>query len=153
MSLVVNLAVLAEGAAPDARGNITLIAANPQALLVDQFPSQVNPTFFVVVEEDEEGGNDPVIVAGRKISLRVEVVGPDHDVVFFSQVEQPVLPLRYPSLHPRIQMLAQIPFSATKAGDYVISARIGVSRADGGQDEVVEAIRKVLVMDGASLKA
>ena len=51
MSLTINLATLAEAAAPDARGNITLVAANPAALVADELPAQFGPVLFVVVEE------------------------------------------------------------------------------------------------------
>jgi hypothetical protein len=43
MSLAVSLATLAEGAATDGRGNVTLVAVNPHALAADQLPAQFTP--------------------------------------------------------------------------------------------------------------
>jgi hypothetical protein len=150
MSLVVNLAVLAEGAATDARGLITLIAANPQSLVSDQLPAQFAPVFLVVIEEANADA-PRIIELGQPVSFRVQITGPDGNVVFFSQFQQQVPPPQHPSLPPRLQLLVQVPFSAPKGGEYVTSARIAVTCPDG-HEEAVEASRKVLVIDTASLK-
>jgi hypothetical protein len=152
MSLVLNLAVLAEGAATDSRGSLTLVAVNPQAFIADQFPAQFAPIFVIVIEENVDNVASSVFVPGRSVALRVQATGPDGDVVFYSQIQQVVPPAPHPRLPPRVQLLAQVPFPAPKAGKYEISGRIAIKRADGGE-EVIEATRNVLVADSAILKS
>ncbi len=150
MSLVVNLAVLAEGAATDARGNLTLVAVNPQILIPDELPAQFSPIFVVVVQDDES--EPSVIVAGRTVTARVEATGPDDAVVFFAQLRQAVLPTPHPTMYGRVQVIAQIPFTAGKAGNYTVSARVAIV---GAREEVqgeVTATRSVKVADAASLR-
>jgi hypothetical protein len=150
MSLSASLAVLAEGAAPDARGNMSLIAANPPALIADQLPAQFTPIFYVIAE-DEDPDVPTIIIAGRTIEARVEAKGPDGEVVFFAQFRQPVIRQMHPVLPPRVQLLAQIPFTAAKTGSYQVSARVAILDEDDQVSGEVVATRSVRVMDQASL--
>lgn len=151
MSLAINLAVLAEGATFDSRGSLTLVAVNPQTLVAEQFPAQFAPIFVVTVGEDVEGDTYKVIVPGHGVKSRVQATDPDGNVVFYTQLQQVVPPVPHPNLPPRVQLIAQVPFAAQKGGEYKVSGRIEVTSADG-QEETVEAERKVLVVDLATLR-
>ncbi len=148
MSLIVDLAVLAEGAATDARGNLTLVGVNPQLFIADNFPVQFTPFLIVALKDDDE-----ILVPGRTISATVEATGPDGEVLFvFPLLRQTIAPSPYPALKPRVQVVGQVPFTASKAGDYTVSARITVS-GDVETLAEVSAARTVKVTDMPSLKA
>jgi hypothetical protein len=151
MSVIVNLAVLAEGLGSDSRGLLTLIAVNPQSLVAEQLPAQFAPVFVVAIEEDASPGAATFLAPGRTASVRVQAADEDGNVVFYSQQEQVVPPAPHPNLPARMQLIAQVPFAAQKGGLYEISARITLHGPDG-QDEEVRAARNILVMDVATLK-
>jgi hypothetical protein len=150
MSLEIDLATLAEGVAADARGNLTLVAVNPNVLGAEHLPAQFAPILVVIVADDDL--TDPIIVAGRSFAGRIEAVGPDGEVLFVLQVRQGVLPPAIPSVPPRLQVVAQVPFTATKTGDYRISAHIAVM--DEGEKILGEitAGRTVRVLDATALR-
>ena len=150
MSLAVNLVVLAEGAATDSRGNLTLVAVNPQTLIADELPAQFSPIFVVVVEDDE--AEPQVIVPGNTVTARLEATGPDDAVVFFAQLRQAVQPPPHPTMHGRVQVIAQVPFAAGKAGTYRVSAHIAIVGAHEQLQGEVTASRSVRVADAASLR-
>jgi hypothetical protein len=152
VSLAIDLAVLAEGVATDARGNLTLVAANTNLLVADELPVQFSPIFVVAVVDDDESQDPPVLTTGAIVSAKVEAMGPDSEVLFVAQLRQVVQPPPYPSLNPRMQLVAQVPFTASKIGVYKVSAVITIS--DGIHPEAqVTATRKVRITDFASLKA
>jgi len=152
MSLVVTLVTLAEGAASDSRGGITLVAANPQFLTAERFPAQLAPVFYAAVEDGEEGAQPPSIVPGRVVSLKLQVTAPDGEVLYFFQNQQSVLANPHP-VHPiRLQVLVPVQFSASKSGDYTISARLAIALPGGEQDEVV-ATRRIRVIEQTPVKS
>jgi hypothetical protein len=154
MSLAINLAVLAEAAATDARGNITLVAANPGLLIADELPAQFGPVFLVVVEETPWANEEAQIIKpGRTLSARVEVRSPDEQIVFYAQLRQVILPLPNTLLPLRLQVLAQVPFTAAKTGEYKAIAHIQVTSEHEQLHGEVTAVRTVTVTDAASLKS
>lgn len=152
MSLLVNLAVLAEGVAPDSRGLLTLVAANPQAFVADQFPAQFAPVFVIAIDEEKDTDTSGIIAAAQKITFRVQATDPDGNVVFYAQQQPPVPPAPHPHMPPRLNLVVQVPFNAPKVGEYAISARITVSGQER-HDEVIEASQKVLVVDSAAMRS
>lgn len=149
MSLVVDLAVLAEGAATDVRGNMTLVAANPHILLSDDLPVPFVPIFLVAVEEDGETAD--ILIPGRIVDAKMEVTGPDGEILFVSQIRQAVTPPPHPAIPPRLNVVSQVPFTASKIGRYLVTAHIKII-ADGNQVAAeVTATRTVRVFDRASL--
>jgi hypothetical protein len=154
MSLAINLATLAEAAATDARGNITLVAANPAALIADELPAQFSPVLLVVVEEAAAGTDENVqtIKPGRTLSAKVEVRSPDDEIVFFAQLRQVILPPLVPSLPLRLQVIAQVPFTASKIGDYRAIAHIQVIGEHEQLHGEITATRTARITDAASLK-
>jgi hypothetical protein len=155
MSLAINLATLAEAAATDARGNITLVAANPAALIADELPAQFSPVLLVVVEEAAAAGTDEnvqTIKPGRTLSAKVEVRSPDDEIVFFAQLRQVILPPLVPSLPLRLQVIAQVPFTASKIGDYRAIAHIQVIGEHEQLHGEITATRTAMITDAASLK-
>jgi hypothetical protein len=153
MSLVVNLAVLAEGATTDARGNLTLVAVNPQVLVADELPAQFSPIFVMVVEDDETESPSS-IMAGRIVTAKIEATGPDSSVVFFTQLRQAVMQSSVADLRGRVQLLAQIPFTAPKIGIYTVSAEVTFSGGNETEDSnPISAKRSVRVADLSSLRA
>lgn len=149
MSLHIDFASLAEGVAGDARGSLTLVAVNPHLLIADQLPAQFTPFLVVVVEDDDT--ENPVIVPGRTVTGRIEALGPDSETLFVAQLRQPVVPPPSPSMRPRVQIIAQIPFTASKVGEYRVSASIAIV-GDGEEvkSEVV-ATRRVKVSESTAL--
>jgi hypothetical protein len=150
MSLEIDFASLAEGVAGDARGNLTLVAVNPHALVADQLPAQFSPILVVVVVDNDAG--NPAIVVGRTITGRIEARAPDDEVLFVAQLRQPVVPPPAPSLSPRVQIVAQVPFTASKPGEFRISAHIATVDEQENVIGEVTATRKVRVSDSASLR-
>lgn len=151
MSLVVDLAVLSEGAATDSRGNITLVGANPQLFIAESFPVQFSP-FLLVALKDNEGSE--TLVPGRTVTATVEASGADGEVLFvFPLLRQMIAPPPYPALKPRAQIVGQVPFTASKTGDYTVSARIAVISESGQTLAEVSASRTVRVTDLPSLNA
>lgn len=153
MSLSVNLATLAEGAATDSRGSVTLVGVNPYILVADELPTQLSPVYYVVVEEDEgtpEGSR--VISPGRVLSAKVEVTSPDGEVVFVTQLRQVILPPPLPWAASRLQVIAQLPFTASKSGNYHASAHVAVLGDQERTLEEISAVRKLKVADAAALK-
>jgi hypothetical protein len=148
MSLVIDFAAIAEGAAADARGILTLVAVNPNALIADQLPAQFSPILVVVATDDEPA--NPVIVAGRTLTGRIEAAGPDDETLFVAQMRQGIVPSNVPAIPQRVQIVAQVPFTATKTGEYCLSAHITV--VDEGEQVMgeVTAVRRVWVLDSAS---
>jgi hypothetical protein len=152
MSLVVDLAVLAEGAATDSRGNFTLVAANPHLLIAEELPVQFNLVFLAVVDDDEDDTAPPqILTPGAVVTAKVEVTGPDSETLFFAQLRQVVVPSPYPAMRPRFQIVAQVPFTASKTGRYRVSARIEVTGQGEQAPAEVTAARTVRVADRASL--
>jgi hypothetical protein len=150
MSLVVDLAVLAEGAATDARGSLTLVAANPHILVADELPVQFSPVFLVTVQDDAE--DDAAILApGRPINAKIEVIGPDDEALFVSQLRQAVAPPPFEAIRPALNLLAQVLFTASKIGKYRVSAHIEVIGEGNEAVGEVTATRIVTVTDRASL--
>lgn len=147
MSLEVDLAVLAEGAAADARGNLTLVAANPHLLLADELPVQFAPVFLVVVNEPEE----ELLTPGRLINAKIEVSGPDGETLFVSQLRQAVTPPPAPAVTPRLNLISQIPFTASKIGTYKFTAHIEAIGSGNQAVGEITATRTVRVADRASL--
>lgn len=150
MSLAINLAVLAEGAATDSRGNVTLVSVNPQVLVADELPAQFSPLFVVIVEDDEN--EPPIIVPGNTVTTSVQATDPDGVVVFFTQLRQVINPPPNPNLRSRVQLIAQLPFTAAKAGLYTASADVVVVAEHEEVQGQVTARRKVRVSDMASIK-
>jgi hypothetical protein len=153
MSLAINLAVLAEGAAQDARGNITLVAANPGLFIADELPAQFSPVFLVVVEETPGANEDAQIIKpGRTLSARVEVRSPDEQILFYAQLRQVILPPPNTLVPLRLQVLAQLPFTASKTGEHKAIAHIQVIAEHEQLHGEVTATRTVTITDAASLK-
>lgn len=127
MSLRVDFIGFAEGAATDSRGNVSLIGFHPQVLIQDAFPSQVTPTLVLVASEDEQPA--PLVVPGSIVTFRVEILGPDGDTLFVTEQQQPIGERRWRSLSGRLQVIAQIAFSANKPGDYKGRVTVTVTSA------------------------
>jgi hypothetical protein len=152
VSLIVDLAVLAEGAAADSRGSITLVGVNPNVLLAETFPVQFSPILLVTLKDDEEAGT---FRPGRVVAATVKATGPDGEVIFIAPaIRQVITPSPLPALSPKINVIAQVPFTASKSGTYTVSARMTVIDGDSGA-ELAEASteRTVIVSDLNSLKA
>jgi len=154
MSLAINLAVLAEAAATDARGNITLVAANPGLLIADELPAQFAPVFLVVVEETPWANEEAQIIKpGRTLSARVEVRDPGGQIIFYAQLRQVILPAPNTLLPMRLQVLAQVPFTASKTGECKAIAHIQVIAEHEQLLGEITAARTVMITDAASLKS
>lgn len=150
MSLEIDLAVLAEGATADARGSMTLVAANINVFVAEELPTQFAPVFMVVVK-DEDGAADKVLNPGAIVDIRVEVQAPDGQTLFVSQMRQMMQPPPYPDLFPRLQLVAQVPFTASKVGPHRISADVTVT--DGIHESAkIAASRTAHVVDRTSLR-
>jgi hypothetical protein len=148
VSLEVTLATLAEGVAADARQSLTLVAVNPHALIAAQLPAQFAPVFVATLDEGDEG--DPVLLPDRTMSARVTVTGPDGEALFVTEMRQPI-PEAPPQLRPRMQIIAQVPFVASKVGVYTAGAHVTVV---DGQREIkgeVTVTRQVRVVDSATI--
>lgn len=153
MGLIVDLAVLAEGAATDSRGNVTLVAANPHILVANEFPVQFAPVFVAIIADEAEDGPQPsVLVPGVTVTAKVTAEGPGEETLFVAQLRQIIQASPIPNLTPRFQLLAQVPFTASKSGTYKISADI--EALDGARSLAsVTAARKIRVTDVASTRA
>jgi hypothetical protein len=152
VSLVIDLAVLTEGIAADARGSITLVGVNPNVLLAETFPLQFSPFLFLTLKDEEEAGT---LSPGRVVAATVRATAPDGEVIFVAPaIRQVIAPAPFPALHPRVNVIAQVPFTASKNGTYLISARVTVLDGEGGAELAeVTAERTIMVSDLASLKS
>jgi hypothetical protein len=153
MSLIVDLAALAEGAASDVRGSLTLVAVSQNVFVADEFPFQFAPVFVVVVADDAEGTTQPTVLnPGVVVTAKVTAEGPGEETLFVAQLRQTIQPHPVPNMTPRFQIVAQVPFTASKSGAYQISADI---EALDGVEVVatVTANRKFRVIDAASTRA
>jgi hypothetical protein len=149
MSLVVDLAVLAEGAATDSRGNITLVGVNPNLFMVETFPVQFNPVFLVALGDEKSG----TFVPGRAIAATVQAVGPDDEVLYVAPAyRQTITPPLFPALPIRANIVGQVPFTASKPGTYTVSVRMAVLDSTGTKVDEATAVRTVMVSDLATLK-
>lgn len=149
MSLVIDFSAIAEGVAGDARGSLTLVAVNPHLLVADQLPAQFRLALVVlVIDNDTE---DPVILPGRTVTAQIEARGPDDEALFVAQMRQPALSPNQPFLAPRVQIIAQVPFTASKVGDYKISAHIAIVGQGQELKGDILATRHVQVLDSASM--
>lgn len=151
MSLTVDLAILAEGATNDARGSLTLVGVNPTVFVAEELPAQFVPVFVVNVIDGNEAKPES-LTPGAKVSARIEVQGPDGEVLFVAPLRQVVSPQPSPDVPPRMQVLAQVPFTASKPGPYRFSARIEAHDDSESEPAEVTAVRTVRVTDAASLK-
>jgi hypothetical protein len=149
MSLEIDFASLAEGVAGDSRGSLTLVAVNPHLLVAEQLPTQFNLILVVVAIDNDT--DDPAIVPGRIVTGKIEARGPDDDALFVAQLRQPVTPAPSPFLVPRVQIVAQIPFTASKVGAYKISAHIAIVADNQEVKSEIVATRQVRVADSASM--
>ncbi len=148
MSLAVDYAGFAEGATFDTRGNSTLVGFNPQVLFVDELPAQIAPFLVLAVHDDEMP--EPILVPGKALVLRIQLSGPEGETLFVTEQRQPVQAKRWKTLPHRIQVLAQIPFAVSKAGDYTVALTL---RLDDATSEPLIATASVRISDQASLEA
>ena len=149
MSLEVSLATLAEGVTADARGSLTLVAVNPHALIADQLPAQFSPVLVATIEDSDV--EHAVIVPGLEMVARVEATGPDDVTLFIAQMRQVIAPPPHPTLQPRVQIIAQVPFAASKTGLYKISAHVAFVGAGEEVKGEVTIARQVRVTDAATM--
>ena len=150
MSLKIDFATLAEGVAGDVRGSLTLVAVNPHLLVADQLPTQF--ILFLVVVVDDDDTQDPAIVPGRTVTVQIEARSPDQDALFVAQLRQPVAPSPSPLLLPRVQIVAQVPFTASKVGEYKVSAHIAIVGDDQEIKSEVTATRQIQVSDAVTMR-
>jgi hypothetical protein len=150
MSLLIDFAALAEGVAADSRGSLTLVGVNAHLLLAEQLPAQFSPTLVVVVVDGD--AEHPVLVEGRTVSARFEAKGPDGETIFVTQVRQQIAQPVFPSLRPRLQLIAQVPFTATKPGEFIVSANVTVTNSAEEVMGTVTATKQVRVSDAASIR-
>jgi hypothetical protein len=113
-------------------------------------PAQFSPILVVIVDDDDI--ENPAIVPGQTVTARIEAIGPDGVVLFVAQLRQPILPPSTPLLGARVQIVAQIPFTASKTGDFKISAHIVIVDENEEVKGEVTATRRVKVSDVASLR-
>src|SRR5262249_38722158 len=130
----------------DSRGNLSLIGFSPQAIVAESFPEQLSCNFVVVLDDDEDP--EPILTAGRSVTLRIELDGPNGEVVFYGAPVQRVEPKRLLALPTRMQVVAHISFNASKAGIYKVGIRATIG---GSMVEPISAIRRFRVMDNVSL--
>jgi hypothetical protein len=152
MSLVVDLAVLAEGFAADSRGTITLVGVNPSLLLTETFPVQFNPVLLVVLKNDE---GTETLKPGQMVAATIKATGPDDETLFvFPGLRQTIASSPYPGLRPKVNVVSPAPFTASKNGIYTVAAHITVIDSNSGKEiGAVDAERTVTVRDMASLRS
>jgi len=149
VSLEASLATLTEGVAADARGNLTLVAVNPHALAAGQLPAQFAPVFVATIDDGDD--ENPVIIPGRTMTARVEAKGPDDVVLFVGQMRQPVAPPPDSILRPRMQIIAQVPFTASKTGVYTVTAHVTIVDENEEVKDELTITRAVRVTDANPL--
>lgn len=149
MALQLDWLGFAEGSAIDMRGSVTLVGFNPQVIFVERFPGQVAPTIVLVVEDTEDP--EPLIVPGKMMKLRLQVTGPDGEVVLFTEQEQQVVTAKpFAEVRGRVQLLAQIPFPAGKVGEHKISVRLSIGGVPSVAGERVILVAETGSLDRAS---
>jgi hypothetical protein len=121
MTLKVVTAALAEGVALDTRGNVSLVGFNPQMLTYERLPAQCSPAFAVALEDEE--GAPPSIQPGRLLHIELQVTGTDGEVLFFAEDNQNLQNPKVEGIPPRVQLIANVQFTAAKAGKYAVTAR------------------------------
>lgn len=148
MTLELRYAVLAEAALVDPRGNPTLVGLDPAWWTVPVFPAMIAPTFCMSVARGSSD-DSPLYPGGPlTLSTRIQVTGPDGEVLFFTEVNQVAPPPPPLGPEPKVSVVLATPFTVAKTGDYTISGRLGVP-TDGSSVEVARMLR---VYDDASVR-
>lgn len=75
MSLTIDLFVMCEGAATDARGALTLVGIGQNVVQTEELPARTSRTFAALVSEDDE--TERILVPGNSVEVNIRVVDPD----------------------------------------------------------------------------
>jgi hypothetical protein len=86
------------------------------------------------------------------VTAQIEARSPDQDALFVAQLRQPVTPSPSPLLPPRVQIVAQVPFTASKVGEYKVSAHITIVGDDQEIKSEVTATRQIQVSDAVTMR-
>lgn len=130
MTLSTLVAAVAEAATVDARGHAALIGIEPAVWEVAQVPSQLTPTFAVMVSDSDI--DNQVLKAGTQGQITIQALDPDGTTLFFAQ-QSSLIPARDDeSLPMKVQILIGIPMTITVPGVH----RLSVTWEIAGEEHV-----------------
>jgi hypothetical protein len=87
---------LAEGAATDARGSITLVGFSPDVFVLPELPGPQNLILVLIVRDDEDP--EPIFKEKAQVSIDVQVYSPDGKILGGMQQPGNLAAKRYPEL-------------------------------------------------------
>jgi hypothetical protein len=137
VTFVTRTAAIAEAAALDVRGQVTLVALEPQAWVPTTLPTVINFALVIIAESDGESEDIPVD-DGETSQVSITITDPNGTVEFFSEGS---FPAQHPdpTLPPRVQFVFQLSLTVNVAGAHVI--KVVWTRTDRDQFEWVRELR------------
>jgi hypothetical protein len=119
---------VAEGAASDARGALTLVGFNAQVFTQEQYPVAMSPTFIAIMEG---GPGEERFVQDLQPSVQISVEDESGRTVFLvDSPRQPLGPKDWWMLPDRLQVVMQVNFLAEFPGRYTATVRMNLWRGD-----------------------
>jgi len=115
---------LAEGAAGDHRGQLTLVGFNINVVPIPEaaLPATLSIVLVAVIEADMPAD----LTAAGKIQLSSHFSAPDETVMFAGQQSLDVPPLPWPEVPPRIQLVVAGQATFQRYGLYTARVRIDI---------------------------
>lgn len=107
---------IAEGAATDARGSLTLVGFSPDFILLAELPGAIN--LFLVLRAHDDEDPRPVLSDKTEVALDAQVYGPDGKVLAGIQQNSVIGPKRYPELAVTATILLGLRLTFQKYGEH-----------------------------------
>lgn len=136
MSLRAILTAVAEGVTHDARGQITLVAAEPSVWQPSELPGPLNLFFVVILEDDEPEA--PTLVPGQTASYSMRVIGPNDTVLAFWEQNVVTPASADPGLPSRVSAVMPVTIVAQHEGLHTVAL---VTRYLGGEYQWLRTFR------------
>lgn len=124
MALKIDWFGLAEGAASDARGMLTLVGFAPLVQVHPELPSGTELTVVLVLHDDEDP--EPTLTEGSAIGLNVRVLGPDGAAIVGMEQAAPLGPKRYDEVPGQLIMVLGARLQFTQYGRHVAEVTVRV---------------------------
>lgn len=146
MTFELEYAVIAEAAVLDPRGNPNIIGFDIQWWTVPAFPATITPALCVALSSNEDEPSS--LAEPLTVDTQFQVTGPGREVLFFSEARQAIAAPSPLQRSRRLKLIAQVPFTVAKTGDYVFHVHLTVL----GEVNPVAARRWLHVYDDASAR-
>ena len=141
MSLSIEWLVLAEAAAHDSRGALTLIGVERNVAVVSTFPAQRSYAVAASIRDDEIPV--PLLLPGKTLDVEFTVVSPSGDTLLATR-SAPVLGERpRPEVPGGVSVLFELSLALAEYGEYRVKCLVSVE----GEERAVGAEKSVYVVE------